>query len=153
VPRGRANAPCQSPADCEIWNGFQCNPNYGRCVSYTTNATQCGPLGDGSLVACSGSGTCRSGSCTPASREGGACDDASGPACLSPAVCVNRTCQLPPFGLTCPPGAAAAVIVSEPHAWLRGLASPAAGEAGQVSARLGGIAALRKLAGAGGLEP
>jgi hypothetical protein len=99
---------CSSRGDCDEPGGAICNPNTARCAAYRVGTT-CGVGGDAVVTICPSSGFCNQGSCTPAAADGATCDDNTGPLCLSPARCVEGTCQLPVYQPSCVRTASAAL--------------------------------------------
>jgi hypothetical protein len=95
---GGAGAPCSVTAqDCDTTAGLFCSTN-AVCTSVgTASAGQaCGVI-NGTYVVCTGGGYCKGGlqgTCEAPAANGAACSP-TGPTCLSPAQCLNSTCELP----------------------------------------------------------
>jgi hypothetical protein len=104
-----ADTACVAGKDtCDTAHGVFCNPISSKCVKVTfaKPGGTCGIVSDG-IVLCESGGTDISTSCTgfkyPATptgtcaapaADGMACNDATGPTCVPPSICVNGACQV-----------------------------------------------------------
>ncbi len=113
-----ANAVCdpahKTAADCSNDDGLECDTVTKVCVAevIVSAGMTCGPV-NGVTTHCSAAATCvitapaTTGTCVAPAADGGACDTAAGPTCLTPARCIPATaggtagtCQLP-GSMTC----------------------------------------------------
>jgi hypothetical protein len=88
-------APCDpkkhTAPGCDSTVGLYCNTVSSTCgaLRYVPAGQPCGATSDGGLADCIGGSTCRSGVCLADAADGGACDTAIGPSCMSPSRCVT----------------------------------------------------------------
>jgi hypothetical protein len=105
-----AGMTCKDPTnnDCDASQGYYCNgsaaPATCQAITLAAPGNTCGIV-NSAFVACSGPGAyCKgfnpkggvlTGTCLAPAGDGTACDNANGPLCSLPAVCVNGTCTFP----------------------------------------------------------
>ena len=100
---GAACTPKLNENACDIAKGLYCHPKNKVCALVGTSAAggQCGIFND-NLVLCTGGSSCKGdnpltqtpGTCQAAAADGAACNDTTGPKCLTPARCVSGVCKL-----------------------------------------------------------
>ncbi len=98
APLGAGAACDPQSQNCDFRQGLFCSAT-SVCAQIQVAASggACGVSG-ASFAICGSNGKCSNatgGTCQAAAADGAACDAANGPNCLSPAVCVNGSCQLP----------------------------------------------------------
>jgi hypothetical protein len=87
---------------CDKDAGLYCDATSKLCavIGIASDGQPCGTVA-GAQVVCTGGGLCagatlvQSGTCKAPVADGVACNDVTGPPCLSPAKCVRGTCRLP----------------------------------------------------------
>ncbi|GAC1352537.1 MAG: hypothetical protein NVSMB1_16390 [Polyangiales bacterium] len=82
--------------NCDLLQGLICSTTCKPLV-FANAGEACGQVGM-DFKLCRGGGDCKDGKCVAPAVDGGKCDDAMGPGCLSPATCVNGACKLPDAG-------------------------------------------------------
>jgi hypothetical protein len=113
APGAASGTPCdpaklEGPVGCDGREGVYCrgvSDGGGVCTpfAFAGPGQPCGDVPGGVFTECSRAGVCvepdggprpsgAAGVCVGVAQDGAACDDATGPACLDPAVCVSGTC-------------------------------------------------------------
>jgi hypothetical protein len=98
VPRGLANAPCETDDDCDGSLGLLCHMARKRCGKAIVGTSRNEGNPDGTINTCA-PGTIRqsTGACLPVSGVGGPCTltQADGPQCQLSLVCIAGKCAVP----------------------------------------------------------